>query len=212
MAFYNEHSDITNFVVSFMDNPKDDFGIFSKGYRMAANKLASALLERSQFSDYEAYPIVFLFRHALELSLKHIIFRSKLLAAFKFRDDIDIKIRNTHDLEQLSASVANLLRSLFPEDEDISNLIRNIITTCTEISKIDPISESYRYPTNKKGLPSSKRHQVVNLRSFAKHMASILDDLDTIHFGLNIEIDIAQEVFENIQNKFDSRKKANTTK
>jgi hypothetical protein len=174
---------------------------------MAANRLANALLDASRFSDYEAYPVVFLYRHALELSLKHIIFRSRLLAAFKFRDDIDVKIRNTHDLEHLSTSVAYLLPSLFPEEEDIDSVIKKIISTCAEFSEIDPISESYRYPVNKKGLPSSERHQVVNLRSFANHMASILDDLETIPFGLNMEIDIAQEVFAHIQKKFNSRDK-----
>lgn len=204
MAFYNELSDVANFVVSFMDNPKDDFGVFSKGYRMAANKLANALLEASRFSDYEAYPVVFLYRHALELSLKHIIIRSTLLAAFKFRNDIDAKIRNTHNLEKLSASVASLLPSLFPEDADIDIFIKKIITTCAEFSKIDPISISYRYPIDNKGLPSTERHQVVNLRSFANHMASILEVLETVHFGLNLEIDIAQELFENIQERYES--------
>ena len=51
----------------FTPNPQGDFGVFAKGYTLAANRLASLLLEAPRFSDYEAYPVVFLYRHALEL-------------------------------------------------------------------------------------------------------------------------------------------------
>src|SRR5882724_10966194 len=74
------------------------------------------------------------------------------------------------------------------------NLRRAVLVvteTCREFSEIDPRSESYRYPTDRKGQRSSKKHQVVNLSSFAGRMSSVLKDLDTIRFGLNIEMDMA---------------------
>ncbi|MCX6834552.1 MAG: hypothetical protein NTW07_05360 [candidate division Zixibacteria bacterium] len=40
---------------------------------------------------------------------------------------------------------------------------------------------------------------MANLRAFADRMSSVLEDLDTIHFGLSIETDVAQEVYEAIQ-------------
>ena len=73
MPFY-EISDTSSFVISFTHDPKGDFGAFAKGYTLAANRLAASLLEGPRFPDYEAYPVVFLYRHALELSLKHIIY------------------------------------------------------------------------------------------------------------------------------------------
>jgi hypothetical protein len=98
MAFYDQFSDPTNFVISFTPNPQGAFGVFAKGYTLAANRLASLLLEAPRFSDYEAYPVVFLYRHALELSLKHIIYSSVKLAAFKYLDDVDRGLQNSHDL------------------------------------------------------------------------------------------------------------------
>jgi len=82
-----------------------------------------------------------------------------------------------------------------------------VTETCREFSEIDPRSESYRYPTDRKGQRSSKKHQVVNLSSFAGRMSSVLKDLDTIRFGLNIEMDMAQEVYETIENLLPSATK-----
>ncbi len=200
MTFYNEINDQTNFVSSFTENPKKDFGVFAKGYRLAADRLTNLLLDAQHFSDYEAYPIVFLYRHSLELSLKHIIYSAILLAAFKFDDDIDGKLKNTHDLNQLSQIVSELLSKLFPEDGNLRDVIALVKKTCFEFSGLDEKSDSYRYPIDNKGYHSTERHQVVNLRALANRLSSILKDLNVICFGLNIEVDKAQEVCEIIQN------------
>jgi len=71
----------SNFVNRFTDNPKNDFGVFARGYFRAASKLAEQLLSKERFPDYEAYPVVFLYRHSLELYLKNIIYSSALLSA-----------------------------------------------------------------------------------------------------------------------------------
>lgn len=52
MAFYDKRSDRTNFVTSFMPNSVGDFGIFAKGYTLAADRLAGVLLAAPRFSDY----------------------------------------------------------------------------------------------------------------------------------------------------------------
>ncbi len=70
MAFYNSISNGNNFVISFTQTPQQDFGVFAKGYTRAAFVLAEHLLEKPRFSDYEAYPVVFLYRQAFELYLK----------------------------------------------------------------------------------------------------------------------------------------------
>jgi hypothetical protein len=67
---------------------------------------------------------------------------------------------------------------------------------CKDGAQIDPRSDAYRYPIDTKGHPSTKQHQVVNLRSLATRMAAVLEDLDTVHFGLDIETYQAQELYE----------------
>jgi hypothetical protein len=195
MAF-DEIKDASNFVISFTQDPKGDFGVFAKGYTLAANRLAVLLLNAPRFSDYEVYPVVFLYRHALELSLKHIIYGCVKLAAFRRLDDINEQLKNNHDLIHLSQTTCKLLSLLFPNDESLHRLNSSIAEVCKDWSQIDPRSDAYRYPIDRKGQPSTKRHQVVNLRALATRMSTVLEDLDTVHFGLNVETDEAQELYE----------------
>ena len=193
---FDEISDTSSFVISFTHDPKGDFGAFAKGYTLAANRLAASLLEGPRFPDYEAYPVVFLYRHALELSLKHIIYGGVELAAFRRMDEINEQLKNNHDLVDLSRTARKVLSLLFPNDEMLGRLNTTVAAICEDWSQIDPRSDAYRYPIDTKGRPSTKKHQVVNLRALATRMAAVLEDLDTVHFGLDIETYKAQELYE----------------
>src|SRR5262245_44979187 len=138
MAFYTATTNASNFVISFRRNPKGDFGVFARGYLYAAAKLAEDLLSRPRFADYDAYPIVFLYRHSFELSLKNVIYRSALLAAFQGLDDIDASLYNNHRLTQLSKIAAAVLRRLFPADESLGYIVDSMLTVASEFSAIDP--------------------------------------------------------------------------
>lgn len=193
---FDKINDPSNFVISFTRNPKGDFGVFAKAYTSAANRLAASLLEAPRFSDYEAYPVAFLYRHAIELSLKQIIYRGSVLAKFRHMDELDEKLHNEHDLVRLSQSASKVLSTLFPNDEALANLKRALTGICEEWSEIDPKSDAYRYPINTKGAPSTKRNQLVNLRDLSSRMSPLLEALDAVHFGFDIETDKAREVHE----------------
>lgn len=193
---FDEISDMSNFVVSFTNDPKGDFGAFAKGYTRAANRLAASLLKARSFPDYEAYPVVFLYRHALELSLKHIIYGSVVLAAFRRMDEINEHLKNNHNLVSLSQTAGKVLALLFPNDEMLGRLQATVSVLCKDWAEIDAGSYAYRYPIDTKGHPSTKKHQVVNLRALSNRMATVLEDLDTVHFGLDIETYEAQELYE----------------
>jgi len=201
MPFYDERNDRSNFTISWTASPKEDFGVFAKGYTLAADRLAQLLLEAPRFSDYEAYPVVFLYRHALELSLKEIIYSSSLLAGFTGANKIAHGLQNRHDLRQLSGIVEGVCARLFPEDEGLRKALATVTQTCQDFSGIDPDSYAYRYPIDRKGLPSTKKHQAVNLGAFADRMSSVLEALDTVRFGLNIETDRAQAVYEDVRSR-----------
>jgi len=193
---FDEISDTSSFVISFTNDPKSDFGAFAKGYTLAANRLAASLLEAPSFPDYQAYPVVFLYRHALELSLKHIIYGGVKLAAFRRMDDINEQMKNNHDLVDLSRTAGKVLSLLFPNDVTLGRLNTTLAAVCKDWFQIDPRSDAYRYPIDTKGRPSTKKHQVVNLRMLATRMAAVLEELDTVYFGLDIETYKAQELYE----------------
>jgi hypothetical protein len=192
-AFYNRRSDMSNFVISWAGEPKNDFGLFAKGYISAAERLASDLLQAPRFSDYQSYPVVFLYRHALELSLKHVIYRCAELGALRYVDEIADELYNYHRLPDLMKTAAKSLNLLFPGDILLATLIPKCRETCIELASIDPESFAFRYPMDRRGNYATKPHLVLNLSSFAEHMSELLEDLDTVRFALNGEIDMAED-------------------
>ena len=198
MPFY-EGRDLTNFIISFRASPRHDFGALGRGYALAAQRLANHLLAAQHFRDYEAYPVVFLYRHALELYLKHVIYSSARIAAFLSVDSINASLHNTHNLTHLAGIVERLLPRCFPRDPTLQNVIEGLVSTCRDFAEIDQRSDGYRYPIDSKGQASTKPKQRISLRALASHMNRLLDDLDALDLGLNVQCDNAQEVYEILQ-------------
>ena len=196
MAFFDRTDNSSNFVISFSTQPREDFGIFARGYFYAASELAGYLLGKGRFSDYEAYPVMFLYRHAFELHLKNIIYRSALLSAFRNLHNIDTKLYKTHRLDTLSKIATEILCKLFSNDQDIDRVSRQVKEISSEFSKYDPESYSYRYPIDNDGNYSTKPHQVASLKAVHQTMNELLEDLETLDFGLSVETSQARELYE----------------
>ncbi|MEM8543013.1 MAG: hypothetical protein AAGF66_03345 [Cyanobacteria bacterium P01_H01_bin.119] len=197
MAFYDTASgDFSEFSISFTHNPLSDFGIFAKGYRTAARTTTTQIINQLQkdrrFSDYLAYPVVFLYRHSFELYLKNIIYWAILLVNLR-GTEVEEKLQNTHDLTSLADKAKNFFFRAFPEENGFRDIFDNITITAKEFSNIDPNSYSYRYPVDTTGNHSTNQKQSISLAAFANHMENILEELDTISFGLNVECSIANE-------------------
>jgi len=195
MSLFNSISDSSSFVISFTKNPRRDFSIFAKGYFQAASTLAENLIERG-FSDYQAYPVIFLYRHSLELYLKGIIYDTALILVFKDMESLSTSLCNNHKLVPLSEACSSIINKLFPKDEELLKIMDKIELAAFEFHEIDPDSFSYRYPINKKGNLSTKYHQTVNLRVVYEFMQMLQGQLDSIRFGLDVEMDNAQIEYE----------------
>jgi hypothetical protein len=197
MPFYKGEDSHHNVVISFTPNPKYDFGVFARGYHIAANQLAENFLSKTNYGDYEGYPIIFLYRHALELNLKNIIYWAVRLCHFKNVSVIDSQLHNKHELTKLAEIAAPLLLKLFPlNSQEFIELTSYLTVIAQEFDEIDPISFSYRYPIDTKGNYSTKRHQVVDILSIHKNMDELLNKLETINFGLDIETYQVQQISE----------------
>jgi hypothetical protein len=201
MTFYNSISDGNNFVISFSSDSKRDFGVFAKGYAQAASTLAEFLLEKPRFSDYEAYPVVFLYRHAFELYLKAFYYKAGLLSYFKNVEEIELekKQRNNHALVLFAEVFKKLCRILFPSDQELLKLSDKVHKFAFEFEQIDKDSYSYRYPINRQGTASTRQNQTVNLLAFYQSMQELMTELEVVDFGFDIETDQAQDIFEVIQ-------------
>lgn len=61
-----------NAVLNFRDRADDEFDLYAQAFHRSGQLLAEQMLSKSGYNDLDACPIIFLYRHALELYLKAI--------------------------------------------------------------------------------------------------------------------------------------------
>jgi len=198
MAFYNSVKDRTNFVLNFgwpVAATKNHFWVFARAYQAAANELAQSFLSKSGFLDYEGYPVVFLYRHSLECYLKGIMWKAMTLCAFN-DVEFEVDVQTNHRLVPIAKVCTKILAQLWPDDDELSQFLSRLQKIASEFEEIDRDSYAYRYPIDKHGKPSTKRHQIVNMTSLYNTMSEVLEGLDAIESAVEWELDQSAEIYE----------------
>jgi len=68
MHWVFQSSDMHGSVVfNFQHRPVGDLSAFAHGYHDAAKRLVAEMQRASGYRDFDGYPILFLYRHALDL-------------------------------------------------------------------------------------------------------------------------------------------------
>ena|ERR1035441_5601401 len=148
-----------------------DWNARACGFKRAADILASHVLATYTAGDLLIYPIVFLYRHQLELSLKEIILRANQLL------DEPVRFRAVHSLRELWEDCRTALESAgFP----VNIAETEYFEACIEqLDRLDPHSMSFRYPVTKTGAPtlppSLQSIDLQNLQTVMDRMCFFLD-------------------------------------
>jgi hypothetical protein len=139
------------------------------GYRSAAELLTKSLNAEDGWLDYLVYPIVFLWRHYLELKLKLVV---NLLA----KEEENPPSLLTHKLVPLWAEVEKRLKANGTDTgQDDIQLIKQRVQ---EFEQFDPSSEAFRFTrdrSKKSNLPNRKH---VDLGILHNEMRKVADSLD----------------------------------
>ena len=175
-----------NVVFNFTGRPIEDLAAFADGYHKAGRHLAADLAS-SVYGDYEGYPILFLYRHALELYLKAVVYQGGLLVGVisgKKIDDVPGLFR-CHELDKLLRPLESIFKALdwdfagtdLKSFEDFAQVIKTI-------QAVDPSSYVFRYPITPKREVYFPPGFIVNVVSFAHHMDAILEFLSDAANGI----------------------------
>jgi hypothetical protein len=176
----------------------DEAMAYQDGYRRAAHKLAEYVCDTGQGQDYLIFPIVYLYRHHIELTLKSIISEVSFVVDYTLTEK-DIDILGRHDLVKLWNLAKPLLNpacelggsSNLPTDD-----VEGIQSYILQLHKYDPDGQRFRYATTKaKGmrlrrlpsLPEELRH--INIRDFAIALEKLSDYLDCLDMWFGDLID-----------------------
>lgn len=167
------------------------------GYRQAAERLLERFLADPEGmageQDSLVLPILFLFRHYLELRFKEIIVYGQLLlgqsASWPDRQ---------HDLRTLWVQVVELCNAVYGSatSEDFALIERCVSDLCQLDSKS---ATSFRYPRDHRGRPGFERavidlqsHVVIGLKSLTGTIKSVGDFLDGTSIEMSVWVDQQQ--------------------
>jgi hypothetical protein len=150
---------------------------YKEGYKRAADQLVASVAETGRNQDYLIYPIVFLYRHAIELSLKHLI-----IVGSKLLDEEPGKIGD-HPLIPLWQKSRPLIERVWPEGpkEDLEA----IEAVLEQFEARDRRSTAFRYPVDKSGQPSQMKNEQISIRNFSEVSTRVLALLESCQSGLD---------------------------
>ncbi len=186
MDAFNAGSDWwNNACVNYMP-PRDAATLYAIGFREGADLLVDSAMESRWTLDTIIYPVVFLYRHYLELHLKLVL---ELLRAAR-GDDRPAPI--THNLGQVWREVRRELRARWPDAfaRDAGNVDRCI----EQFSDADPASTAFRYPSKKDRTPSVGHLTHINIRKLKELVTSAAETLEKYDNCLGIELDMLRDM------------------
>jgi len=154
----------------------------AEGYRRAGRIVADYVIHERWVADLLVYPIVYLYRHHVELQLKRLIPAGAFLTGHDLNEQDRRDLRESHDLKQLWAIFEPILQkardfvNIAPED------VMGMGSYVYQLHEHDPSSTNFRYTVTKSGLPSinNKKLPQINVGVLAEGMEKLANYL----FGL----------------------------
>jgi hypothetical protein len=132
--------------------------------------------------DFLVYPIVFIYRHHVELQMKELIRNGRRLL------DVDGDFDANHNLVRLWSACREVLEQVFRRGE--REALDAIGEQLQQLAALDAGSYAFRYPEDRAGAPSLPPElRRFNLRHFAERMERIGGMLEGASTGISVYLD-----------------------
>lgn len=162
---------------------------YTEGYRRAADILIRHIDETARDQDFLVYPVVFLYRHHIELQIKQVTGLARQLLQ---GDDLSDSDKVTHNLNSLWETARKVL--LQADDTLSSSDFIRVSAVVKALNEADLRATAFRYPRTREGGRSLEGVHYINTRRFGEQMAAASDDLDAIDDGLRYLLDLESEM------------------
>jgi hypothetical protein len=186
-----------NVVLNYRRFPKGELGAYARSYHEAAKHLVKRIVT-AHYRDPDACPIVFLYRHAVELYLKSITYWGDGVLGMNGKPVAKKSVFTEHRLRVLLKGVQPIVRfqgwtngwgdSNFPSFRDVEKLIG-------ELDEFDPGSYAFRYPVDTTGKKATLPHHFLfNVVAFGEKFDQLMATLDYMLFIVYEEFQSQAEV------------------
>lgn len=173
----------------------DQWYQYALGYKRAADILVTHISHNGTANlDTVIYPIVFNYRHYLELSMKIII-----KDGFELLEVVE-SFPKHHKISKLWEMSRNIIEKVWENggvDEDIEDVEKYIM----EFSRYDEGSFTFRYPEDKKG---NKNDRVGELRINIRHLFEVMQKISHCLEGALLGISAYLEQKREIEREYDN--------
>ena len=161
--------------------PKQDLWLYARSFHTAAKTLAGTLeLDPGPFTDSDACPVVFMYRHALELHLKALVLGDG--GNFLATKPDALSVHKTHSASWLAQFVCQIIAAVKWEEEFKCESIENLAdfrAFIEELNAVDPGSYVFRLPVGAEDQDSAPGRANLTIRDFARRMDALLEFLDS---------------------------------
>lgn len=165
----------------------NSFSMYAEGYKKLADAGVAHIAEAHWDVDLLVYPILFCYRHYLELRLKEFVLTGGDLV------DQKLAFPTNHILPQIWRAVRPLLEKIWPGAETKGQLdaIEDVVN---QLSEIDPKSTAFRYPLDKDENRSLPGLRHINVRQVSEVINGIAPTLDGASCGIDEDLDAKREM------------------
>ena len=188
--------------------PKGELAAYGRSYHEAAQRLVKHIASQPQrgYRDPDACPIVFLYRHAVELYLKAIIHWGNNLLWLNGKPTVPHKnIFSEHRLRVLLKSVKPILqfrKQLKNWGNSHFDCFRDVEEVIGELEEFDPGSYSFRYPVDTTGENATLPHHFLfNVIAFGEKFDQLIAVLDWLSFVVYEDFQSQAEAFHELQHR-----------
>jgi hypothetical protein len=172
----------SDIVLNWFGKPMEKMDSYAEAYHLAARRLFEKS-SNAELRDEYVCPVVFLYRHSLEILLKEILINGQKilqLEAKPFQTEEQI-LKIGHNLSSLWKELKKLHEQIDWTWETDLDAQGEIIE---EFDELDSNSFSFRYPVTKDGDSALGQNFSFDLHHFCDRMDEVLEKLDSVSCGI----------------------------
>lgn len=185
--------------------PHEELSFYASAFQDAARHLAQRLRDDSRFGAhgypidwFKAAPIVFTYRHALELQLKSVIKEGSAILPLRGEPSIDDgRVYSEHSLGYLTGEVIRIAKTFGWEDKLLgATALKELRSVTHQFDEIDPNGAAFRYPVTTKQTQSVPVNFRFDLFAFCDRIDPLIGDLESLAFAMNGQLGQIRELMQ----------------
>ena len=192
-------------ILNWRGTPEEEFTLYAEAYHQVAKEAAEEFQnyqypgnDKLPIDDFRAYPVVFLYRHSLELYIKDVILAGAPMLQIRNMTIIDRdKLLKTHNLDILRQKIEKVF-SAFGWDWDLGTpdfkTLDDFRKVISELHQIDVGSYVFRYPLTTQGDPSLPSRFEFNILEFCKTLDFLLPILESAAYAAYEQLQMEYEI------------------